>query len=230
MHLKLTLIFSVIALQIMMYRVTYGGSIPEPNQPVSFKIPANNANGFAIVTLSLPVTGTRFFGPDGRAGCNNTKYEYSVITAGPNLPVNVQGMQFTQAQHENYWKWVYDGYQGGHAVDWSQNCVGYAYGVGDWCASGGIIGSGNTACWVQDGSNATIAESGGHSVKITMVDCKNSRGTIIKTSSEKFRESGYYTQEGDCSIGVLQNGGGSVDLGLGNGPRGGLSFTYLKKK
>lgn len=169
---------------------------------------------------------------DGAAGCDTSKYDYVKVTEpGPVWPAVYMGVTYTAADNQAYWDWVYDGYGGGGACDWTQNCHGYGFGVGDWPAnSHDIIYCMDTGaeCWVGSFDEATIADNRFHTVKITMKDCKNSHGTIIETSSEKFRESAVYTQTGNCSFVIIPSGG--VNLGKGNGPRKDLTFDLLKKE
>lgn len=223
------LLFSLIAIIYFIDSNAWACSAPEPNHAVCFKVLANNPEGFSIYCMNLPVTGTRFGSSVGLQGRNNVLYQYAVITAGPVLPVNNGGIQYTQTQNENYWAWVFDGYQGGHAVDWSQNCYGYALGCGDWpMEPDKLIGNGPQACWAASDSDATIAYGSGYAIKITMQDCKNSLGAITKNYSEKVRESGIYTQKGECALIVQPNG--IVNTYKGNGPRANKTFTLYKKK
>lgn len=199
---------------------------PISSLPSVARVPVSGDPGqYTNVLISVPVTGNYYTGADGRMGCT-AKYGYATITEGPTWPVSYNGNNYTESDVQRYWDWTYAGYDGGGALDYSQNCHGYAFGVGDWPdESAGIIGSGANACWVQDNFNATIADRNTHTVKITMKDCENSLAIIIDTSSEKFRESGVYTQTGSCDLLT----GGSVDLGLGNGVRADLTFTLYKK-
>ena len=79
------------------------------------------------IKISVPGVVTLHDGNDGRVGCNNLKYNYLVVGTpawpDPSLPPLVTA----------YWNWVYTGYTtGGPALDFSENCHGYAFGVGDW--------------------------------------------------------------------------------------------------
>lgn len=183
--------------------------------------------------ITVTCTATYYTGTDGKAGCAGEKYDYAKVSTAPAWPQTYLGTVYAAADNKRFWDWLYSGYSGGGACDWTQNCHGYAFGVGDWPeTSSKIIKSGATECWVGYASNATIADNGGHTVKITMKNCQNSLGLIVETSSEKFRESGTYTQTGNCN---LQNGGG-VDLGKGasdptvNAARGGMTFQLYKKR
>ncbi len=196
------------------------------------RVATSNPGEFENKPVLINCSGTAYTGTDGKAGCAGEKYDYSKVTTLPTWPQTVGGTNYTAADNQRFWDWIYSGYGGGGACDWSQNCHGYAFGVGDWpTSSSTIIQGGATQCWVQDASNATIADRTGHTVKITMKDCQNSLGLIVETSSEQFKESGTYTQAGNCD---LQNGG-SVDLGKGASDasvgvnRGGMTFDLYKK-
>ena len=175
------------------------------------------------VKLELSCTVVDYTGPHGATGCAGAKFDISVYTTAPTFPITIGGTTYTEAQHQAYWGWVYTGYTGGGYTDWSLNCHAYGFGGFDWPHhSNTIIASGSTQCWVQDFSNATIADNGGHTVKVRVQDCPLSVGLIIVESYEKFQESGIYTQTGGCSM--------PVDMGLGNEPRGDMTFSYYKKQ
>jgi hypothetical protein len=190
-------------------------------------VPVQGSPGlFEVVPIAVPIIGTRFNGNDGRMGCTK-KYDYATVTAGPNWPVNHMGRAFVEADVIRYWDWNYTGYvrQGGGSLDFTQNCHGYAFGVGDWPDdSKALKGEQPNPCWVPDVLKQTIADCTTHTVKVETTDCKNSLGIIVTKSSEKFRESGYYTQESDCTF-VRKR----VDLTKGEGERKGLSLTPYKK-
>jgi len=154
---------------------------------------------FTNVRIAVPITGIDFNRNDGRMGCT-AKYDYVTITAGPTWPVNHMGRAYVEADVIRYWDWTYEGYEGGGALDYTRNCHGYAFGVGDWPNdSTALIGQQPNPCWVPDVPNATIADCKTHTVKIEMKDCRSSLGIIVSKSSEKFRESGYYTQASGCT-------------------------------
>lgn len=200
-----------------------------PECGVSVRVPITGQPGqFKNVAIIVPVTDVLYSGVDGREGCDGEKYDYDKFTTPPSWPVTYQGTTYTEADLKRYWDWVYAGYAGGGNPDWTQNCHGYAFGVGDWPnGSSAIIKRDltNTFCWIEDEdiADATIGTYGyGHTVKVTMEHCANSMGWIVKASSEKFKESGTYTLSGDCTT-------GSADLSLGNGPRANISFALYKQ-
>jgi len=101
--------------------------------------------------------------------------------------------------------------------DWTQNCHGYAFGVGDWSNDSIILkADGSTRCWFDDISNATIADNTYHTIMITVSNCPGSIGNIITATSEKFKESPIFELSGGCY-------GQPIDLTLGNAPRGGMN-------
>ena len=183
--------------------------------------------------ISVSVAATSYTLTDGRQGCDpGVKYDYSTVTTAPSYPVTINGVTYAATDAERFWDFIYDGFSGGGACDWSANCHGYAFGVGDWPKGpegpAKIIAEGTGDCWVEDGSNATIAVHSGHTVKITMQDCQNSIGLIVKTSAEKWKESGVYTKSGNCTDGSVDLGAGGADVMLGV-QRGGLTFKLYKR-
>lgn len=186
---------------------------------VSAMVRVNGVN----TEIELTCSNTGYTGADGAAGCSGTKYDYDVIVAAPTFPAIFNEITYTEAQHQAYWNWVYTGYNRGGYSDWSENCHGFAFGVGAWPVnSSNLIEIGNLHCWIQDFSNATIADNTVHTVKIRVEDCPLSVGLQILETYEKFQESGIYTLTGACTL--------PIDMGLGNEPRGGMSFSYYKKQ
>jgi hypothetical protein len=164
-----------------------------------------------------------YTGTHGATGCAGTKFDITAFTTRPTFPVTYLGITYTESHHRAYWDWVYTGYTGGGYTDWSMNCHAFGFGALDWPHnSDTIIASGSTECWVEDFSNATIADNGGHTVKIVLEDCSLSVGIQIVHTYEKFRESGIYEMSGACSM--------PVDMAAGNGERGGMTFSYYKKQ
>ncbi|GIX00127.1 MAG: hypothetical protein KatS3mg111_3459 [Pirellulaceae bacterium] len=159
--------------------------------------------------------------------CRGDLYVKKRVVTPPSWPVTINNKQYVEADAIRYWDWVYEGYQGGGALDWETNCHGYAFGVGDWPDNSQTIIGGTPPCWVEDLSEqTTIADADfGHTVKVVIKDCKNSHGLIVLRSDEQFRESATYTQQGSCD---LQNGG-TIDLSKGNGPRSGMMFKFYKQ-
>ncbi len=180
---------------------------------------------FINETLSLPVTATRYNDTDGGTGCSGLFYEYVVLTTPPSWPVTIDGDTYTLADNKRFWDWTYHGFGGGGSQIWTEYCHGYAFGVGDWPSSSASILANHgigVQCWIPNNETAAIASTFGHSVKIVMEHCP-SRGYIVKSSSEKFRESAIYTLDGNCdTLGI--------DLKLGNGDhRYNLAFTLFKE-
>lgn len=189
------------------------------NTVVGIYVRVSNVN----VPIDAPCSWTSYYGNDGRTGCNAAKYDYAKVTTPPTWPVTYSGNTYTEAQHKAYWDWVYTGYtaDGNGNCDWTQNCHGYAFGVGDWPDDSSTLkaaGSPVIHCWIQDMTDARIADNTGHAVKITVVDCPLCVGLTITATSEKFKESPKYKMTSSCND-------GGVDLTLGNNPRGGLNLS-----
>lgn len=223
---KFSCILVVFSILLLLKEAT-ADQIPITALPSVAMVPVQASPGlFALVPIDVPITGTRFNRNDGRMGCTE-KYDYATITAGPTWPVNHMGRAFGEADVIRYWDWTYDGYirEGGGSLDFTQNCHGYAFGVGAWPDdSKALKGEQPNPCWVPDVPKQTIADCTTHTVKVETTDCKNSLGIIVTKSSEKFRESGYYTQESDCNPNTKR-----VDLKKGNGVRKNLNLTPYKK-
>ena len=223
---KFSCILVVFSILLLLKEAT-ADQIPITALPSVAMVPVQGSPGlFELVPIDVPITGTRFNRNDGRMGCTE-KYDYATITAGPTWPVNHMGRAFGEADVIRYWDWTYDGYirEGGGSLDYTQNCHGYAFGVGAWPDdSKALKGEQPNPCWVPDVPNQTIADCTTHTVKVETKDCKNSLGIIVLRSSEKFRESGYYKQESDCN--PNRN---PVELKKGNGVRKNLNLTPYKK-
>jgi hypothetical protein len=171
------------------------------------------------VPIAVTLDATSYDGADGRSGCNDAKYDYAKVTTPPTWPVTYQGTTYTEQQHKDYW--VYTGYtvDGGGDCDWTENCHGYAFVVGDWPNDSSVLKSAGSPvihCWIQDMTDAIIADNTTHTIKITVVDCPNSIGLTITATSEKFKMSPKYKVTRSCND-------GGVDLTLGNAPRGGMN-------
>ncbi len=165
------------------------------------------------VKISVPCSATRYFGDDGRPGCDNEKYGYVKINTSPAWPVFDGSYSYSASDNQTYWYWVYQGYLGTGACDWSKNCHGFAFGVGDWPDDSITIkASGSKQCWINDMSNATIADNNTHTVKIIVQDCPGSIGLRITSTSEKMKESPIFGLTSSCF-------GPPIDLALGNAPR-----------
>lgn len=191
---------------------------------VRVPVPGNPGN-FTNHQISVPITVIIYTGDDGATGCNGLKYQYAEVIGTPSWPVTTSIGTFTAEDNKRYWDWTYAGYDGGGTQVWTKNCHGYAFDIGNWPSSASPIianhGTGVT-CWEHDTQMATVAANPGHSMKITMENCP-SRGYIIKSCAEKFRESAVYTPSGNCdSLGI--------DLNVGNGERAGMVFATIREK
>ena len=96
-------------------------------------------------------------------------------------------------------------------MDYSQNCHGYAFGVGDCPSDGGygasIILNEGVCYAMTDTLSAEIAMLAGnsHSIKVVGGLCINSGtgSSVIKSTSEKYRESAIYKQENQAGATVV---------------------------
>lgn len=153
--------------------------------------------------------------------CEDEKYSYAKINLNANWSqsFDVGGgvfVNFTKAHNVAYWDWVYEGYtQVGPIIDYSTNCHGYAFDVGDWPDTAvGIVRWNMSAptCYTPlasaDLDQATFAvDPEMHSLQVTGMKCDHPTIPILKipkykTSSEQFRESGIYEQTGVCPDGI----------------------------
>ncbi len=153
--------------------------------------------------------------------CNNEKYSYAKVNLNANWvqSLDVGGgviVNFTAAHNRAFWDWIYEGYTPvGTTNDYSRNCHGYAFGVGDWPDTAvGIVrwNMGNPTCYTPlasaDLDKATFAvDPLMHSLKVTGMKCDHPTIPMLKvpkykTSSEQFRESGIYEQAGACPDGI----------------------------
>lgn len=145
-------------------------------------------------------TGAYFDGKDGdgKENCFGDIYPYStfVIDAAWTFTV-IPGLVINGALNNAYWNYYYGPtYTKPLACDYSQNCHGFAYGVGDWprdfsylavTHGGGVgpsdqstggdfenhpIGSGFSACWqLCEKKDAQVASSGIHSISVNGAEC-----------------------------------------------------------
>ncbi|MBA3312062.1 MAG: hypothetical protein M3552_15990 [Planctomycetota bacterium] len=118
-------------------------------------------------------------------------------------PVNI-----TSADVELYWDTRYTDYTKVGNLDFSKNCHGYAFGVGNWPSDGayGVVTILDTpVCYVGPHDaplNTEVAVNDGrtHSMKASGSKCiKNSEEVkVLVSSSEKFRESRVYELKATC--------------------------------
>lgn len=163
----------------------------------------------------------------GKTNCDGVAYGYVdvQIDGGWEAVVvfNGVGAKTVGRDHnEQYWRNYYEGYtEVGHA-DYSQNCHGYALGVGNWPqdeATAGPLdlllapGTCYESCDLVAPDGTPLAEVAitpdyEHSIKITPAQCTFWVGedqffedTIVATS-EKFRESQVFTRNQPCPSGL----------------------------
>ncbi len=97
-----------------------------------------------------------------------------------NGTVNGAPYKFTAADTEAYYDWYYEGYTKLGNIDYSKNCHGYSFGVGDWpddAYGANILLDANDSppCYIpaHDLASSTVAVNGGHSLKVTGGKCTN---------------------------------------------------------
>lgn len=148
----------------------------------------------------------------GKTNCDSEHYEYMTVSINTawsvTISVNFTPVTFTVADTEAYWDHKYTGYSKVGSVNYSQNCHGYAFGVGDWPAD--IYGCGvlvDTPCYqpqyIYNADIATLTDNT-HSMKVTGAICSQEYAftEIFATTTEKYRESAIYEQSQFCSSGV----------------------------
>ncbi len=147
--------------------------------------------------------------------CTNAPYDYLEQTINTAFEaydtVNMIPVTVTVADVEDYYDELYKGYQKVGNVDFSKNCHGYSFGVGNWPADDAygsytLVEDGTHPCYIpaRDMEHATIALNGAHSMKVTGGKCTGTEYTwmIFTSSSEKFRASAKYEQSDGCDDGV----------------------------
>jgi hypothetical protein len=190
---------------------------------------------------------TTYSPPDStKKNCADEPYTYSKITGSVAswsvvkclevvLGQPCQNFTFNAVDNDRYWDWYYTGYIGGAAnsCDYAKNCHGYAFDVDDWPGNeegvGKIVKAGT--CYITASvKNAThaVSEGWGHSIKVTGDECAQDEEPPVQvhiTSSEKFKESGVYTQDRSCPD-------GGVDLNKAHSTNGGTEYDFIlyKKK
>ncbi len=151
-------------------------------------------------------------GNDGKLNCNNVPYDYAVVQIDANWTSHklVDGVivVFSQADNKAYWDEFYTGYTAPAACDYSQNCHGYAFDVGDGplTAEGIIDAAAASPCWVAATNPLAVVATNriGHSIKVTGANCPVAGGPkippipVILTSHEQYQESGVYSQSTVC--------------------------------
>ncbi len=122
------------------------------------------------------------------------------------------------AQHQNgkvygaaeklaFWNWYYGPkYEAPDACDYSRNCHGFAFDVGDHPAEVSVLmdTNGNPPCWqvAENDQASTVAVAGiDHSIKVSWHKC-GKHWTIAK-SEEQFMFSGTYSRMHECGRPVL---------------------------
>ena len=147
--------------------------------------------------------------------CQGTPYQYSEMTVSNSwigqFTYNMVTYNVNVSHTEAYWDWRFLGYEKQGSVDYTKNCHGFAFGVGDWPADGGmgaIIILKEGACYAQtDPVHATIAVSTGctHSIKVSGGLALNGSQPWprVLATTEKFRESAIYKQHNSNGVTVI---------------------------
>ena len=129
---------------------------------------------------------------DGRQHACGDQYDYAVVQIAENWLIKIDrrdnGLkhQFTQLDNKAFWDWYYRDYNAAGQCDYSQNCHGYAFGVGDWPDdAGGIMGYRDPNQFIPLGTpphipcyegcstkDAVIASNvSGHSIQVIGTEC-----------------------------------------------------------
>jgi hypothetical protein len=169
-----------------------------------------------------------------KVNCKGQKYDYHEINIDPNWVAVRGGWTFTHADNKAFWDFYYRDYDGPEdgKCDYSQNCHGFAFNVGDWPgdASTGVILNLTPLedrCYQFSGvKDATIASLPDHSIRVVGKLChqippvqEQSHLEMFIHSSEQFRESGTYTQTSSCTE-------GGVNINLAH-TRAGVSYVIF---
>jgi hypothetical protein len=210
-------------------------------------------------------TAAHYTGADRtKKNCRGEFYDYGVLELDPNWTsdavfvgpkenlVFLPNVVATIANNKEYWDLYYAGYQGPQAGEpqcgYSQNCHGYAFGVGDWPDKAVVLlnvqgepgglpapGGGNQQpCYdACDADVAVIASDVvNHSIKVEGGVCVTTGlvppgfpvpplviTKVVKKSWEKCRESGvYWRVAGDCPDSLDLNKAHTPHLAFPNQP------------
>lgn len=209
-------------------RINVGGQFLEFPCPIDLKNPDNNDfTGWGFVTHNT--------GVDGKQNCNGVRYNFHSVSIDPNwsttvvlpAPWNV-AYTVTQVDNKAYYDYYYRiDYTGPSSCDYSKNCHGYAFDVGDWPDDSQVqtlmginpVPPGQSApppCYIPSNKrDAEVAsDTVGHSIKVFGSECEagsaqTGGGGIgipeepvlaqaIIQSNEQLRESGIYIQTETC--------------------------------
>ncbi|MFN5709669.1 MAG: hypothetical protein ACK49R_16165 [Planctomycetota bacterium] len=201
-------------------------------------------------------TATRFTAAvSNKLNCAGNPYEYVKVTIDENwegIVIDENTGMLTNfrcgpADLEAYWNDVYEGYEKLSGVDFTKNCHGYAFDVGDWPAEATLLLNlgpfaqiPGRACWetseLKDAKIASLPPS--HSIKVVGGTCTITQPPgpvpvvpgqpgqpaikqVIKETKQKFRESGVYRQTANCPE--------SVDLNQSRRLKN-INFNFYKPK
>jgi hypothetical protein len=146
----------------------------------------------------------------GATNCRGNNYSYMIVSITSNWSISkvIDGVSvtITETDTKAYYDNKYAGYTqvNGAPIDYSQNCHGYSFGVGNWPADNegmSILLAGTPTCYTQQYYwNVDVATTSGHSVKADGAMCSDTYTfwEIYTETTEKFRESGVYKLTGSC--------------------------------
>lgn len=157
----------------------------------------------------------------GKKNCNGTPYTYTTASINAQWSDIITGSDdgvytVNEANILRFYKFYYAAYDQEGNVDYTKNCHGYAFDVGNWPADGGpgvgviINESAFNPCYVPAyPQNAKIACTGAHSVKVKpgiVLNFNSSYSTSIWTiveTKEKLRESPIFKQSNSSGVVVI---------------------------
>ncbi len=150
-----------------------------------------------------------------KKNCTDADYSCAVVNITTTWEqvtvINGQSFTFTNEDAEDFWDHMYLplGYEKIGTIDYSMNCHGYAFGVGDWPEDGQYGAELILECWQADDDqcDATVAVTQNghdHSIKVIGAECNDGYTSwcIHENLIEKYKESALYLKEGDCPGGV----------------------------
>ena len=199
---------------------------------LSVHIPLTGQNDYGGGT-SYPPMGHDLFGNSAlctppKSNCNGNSYSYSELSVDDGWEAEYQigdtiyalNVEHTRA----YWLAKFVGYTASGDIDFSMNCHGYAFGVGDW-PDDGMYGAltllGEGVCYEQSNpvsAKIALLSSATHSLKVVgSLNLNSGNGTeVISKTTEKFRESQIFelNMQGGISLPRIPHGFGASLTGI----------------
>lgn len=146
------------------------------------------------------------------------------LNAGWEVGMTINNVECTlKKEHLNaFYDFYYDGYDKVGDADASQNCMGYAFGVGGWPRNITAVtnllnivqnNQGASCYWqalhIGEAAISVTNDNASHGMKVTGMDCPTVDGSgvtqhnyVTEKTDEKFRGSRVYKQNGGCPGGV----------------------------